>query len=190
MPQQCPWKKSGNSFCVYANGRLRRRKRLFGLTQTVARRLRSPCCNGTCTVFGRGEFPIRNVSNEAKELSERSKEGIKTKRKHFCFVLCSLFRTWPRGRATFSLGNENKQGFILHFARFFVLDQEVELLLPKGEECGVAIFSLDNKNKKNTFLFCIVLAFSYLRDKILNKAQKWSIIARMGRLPLPTCKKQ
>ena len=33
-------------------------------------------------------------------------------------------------------------------------------------------FSLDNKNKKNTFLFCIVLAFSYLRDKILNKAQK------------------
>ena len=32
-------------------------------------------------------------------------------------------------------------------------------------------FSLDNKNKKNTFLFCIVLAFLYLRDKNLNKAQ-------------------
>jgi hypothetical protein len=37
MPQQCPWKNNVDSFCVYAHGRLRIRKRLFGLTQTVAR---------------------------------------------------------------------------------------------------------------------------------------------------------
>lgn len=43
------------------------------------------------------------------------------------------------------------------------------LLGRKGDDAY--LFSLDNKNKKNTFLFCIVLAFSYLRNKILNKAQ-------------------
>ena len=31
-----PLTKTGFSFCVYGNGRLRRRKRLFGLKQTVA----------------------------------------------------------------------------------------------------------------------------------------------------------
>ena len=38
-----PLKKFGNSFCVYANDRLRRRKRLFGRTRTLARRHLAPC---------------------------------------------------------------------------------------------------------------------------------------------------
>ena len=37
----------------------------------------------------------------------------------FCIVLTFSYLDQV-GRATFSLGNENKQGFILHFARFFV----------------------------------------------------------------------
>ena len=69
-PQQCPFQKSGDSFCVYANGRLRRRKQLFGLTQTVVSPARNPCSNGSCTVFGRREYPIRPYLNDAKELSE------------------------------------------------------------------------------------------------------------------------
>jgi len=48
--------------------------------------------------------------------------------------------------------------FFLHFARFFVLDQEVEL-------------HFRSEMKINKDLFCISLAFSYLRDKILKKAQ-------------------
>ena len=59
QPQPCPLQKYGNSFCVYANGRLRRRKRLFGLTRTVAGKARRPCCNGTCTVSGRQGYTIR-----------------------------------------------------------------------------------------------------------------------------------
>ena len=82
VPQLCPLsKKNGNSFCVYAHGRLRRRKRLFGLTQTVARRLRSPYYNGSCTVFGRGEYTIRPYRNEAKKLSEWNKGAIRTKQR-------------------------------------------------------------------------------------------------------------
>ena len=65
-PQQCPFQKSGDSFCVYANGRLRRRKRLFGLTQTVARRLLSPSHNGFRTRHGRGLYPERNYLNKKR----------------------------------------------------------------------------------------------------------------------------
>ena len=67
-----PLKKFGNSFCVYANDRLRRRKRLFGLTRTVARRPRSPCYNATCTVSGRLEYPISYYLNDAKKVFKRN----------------------------------------------------------------------------------------------------------------------
>ena len=97
-PNSAPFKKTGNSFCVYANGRLRIRKRLFGLTQTVVVKARSPCYNGTCTAFGRSLLPIRDYLNEAKELSEWSKEGIS--------------RTFMLSYAFFLLKN-------LHFECFF-----------------------------------------------------------------------
>lgn len=47
--------------------------RCFGYSRKVVRYVLNPCYNGTYTLFGRGLYPIRNVSNESKELSERRK---------------------------------------------------------------------------------------------------------------------
>ena len=45
-------------FCAYAFGRLRRRKRLFGLTQTLARRPLFPCIKAFCPLYAYFTFPV------------------------------------------------------------------------------------------------------------------------------------
>ena len=45
-------------FCAYASGRLRRRKRLFGLTQTLARQSLLPCTKVLCSLFPYFTLPV------------------------------------------------------------------------------------------------------------------------------------
>ena len=99
-----PLKKFGNSFCVYANDRLRRRKRLFGLTRTVARRPRSPYYNATCTVSGRLEYPISYYLNDAKKVFKRNfgsfrrhLQVVPTSPSGCSAVIYEVFRWWFRG---------------------------------------------------------------------------------------------
>ena len=50
--------KTNNCFCVYANGRLRRRKRLFGLTQKLKRRYLIPCAKALRTFSAYFALPV------------------------------------------------------------------------------------------------------------------------------------
>ena len=50
--------KRMDCFCAYASGRLRRRKRLFGLTQTLARRPLFPCAKAFCPLYAYYTIPV------------------------------------------------------------------------------------------------------------------------------------
>ena len=50
--------KRMDCFCAYESGRLRRRKRLFGLTQTLARRPLFPCAKAFCPLYAYYTIPV------------------------------------------------------------------------------------------------------------------------------------
>ena len=92
-PSPRPSAKFDDSFCVYANGRLRRRKRLFGLTQTVARTVLRPCKHGTRTPSERSKNPVRT---EQKARQQETKTPSKRCRNSFVRVceaiICHFFK--------------------------------------------------------------------------------------------------
>ena len=55
--------KQSNCFWAYANGRLRIRERLFGLTRTVARRLLAPCTRAQRTFSAYFALPVCLLRN-------------------------------------------------------------------------------------------------------------------------------
>ena len=88
------------------------------------------------------------VCEKVRDGLREGQRRLQPQRYYISLIVLYFARLFVPLNKLLTLENKNKSRFILYFARLFVT-----LASPK-------VLSFDNKNKKNRFLFCIVLTYS------------------------------